>query len=194
MINDKDFDIVARNTIFLLTALIFDPMEAADIILHIWYSAFIPKSTLHKLQEKILPLIEDVCEKVRGRAEESLQSKTWTFGTRSMSLILPKASWDRLPSYLKVPDGLSASKAQEVMVQTTLSPSRRDYYERAFYTRPPAWRVCATKFRTDGILLPFGQSRKDFNTPNPYNFPEVFDIMNTNLISEHYSKAQTSGR
>ncbi|RAL62446.1 hypothetical protein DID88_005012 [Monilinia fructigena] len=56
------------------------------------------------------------------------------------------------------------------MTETTFSPLRRDYIDRAFYTRPPAWRVCATKFRTDGILLPFGQSRKDFNMPNPTLF------------------------
>ncbi|KAF7905570.1 uncharacterized protein EAF01_006091 [Botrytis porri] len=170
IINDKDFDIVARNTILLLTALVFDPIEAADIMIHIWYSAFITESSLQKLQEKVLPLIEDVCKKVAGRPGQSLQSKTWTFGTRTICLVLPKASWDLLPSFFKVPDGLSASKAQKVMVETTLPPSRRDYVERAFYSRPPAWRVCVTKFRTDGTLLPFGQSRKDFNVPNPTLF------------------------
>lgn len=167
IINDKDFDIVARNAILLLTALVFDPIEAADIMIHIWYSAFITELYLWKLREKVLPLIEDVCKKVAGRPGQSLQSKTWTFGTRSISLVLPKASWDLLPSFFKVPDGLSASKAQKVMVDTTLPPSRRDYVEREFYARPPAWRVCATKFRTDGIILPFGHSRKDFTMPNP---------------------------
>ncbi|KAF7928559.1 uncharacterized protein EAE98_005615 [Botrytis deweyae] len=170
IINDKDFDIVARNAILLLTALVFDPIEAADIMIHVWYSAFITDSYLRKLQEKVLPLIEDVCKKVAGRPGQSLQSKTWTLGTRSISLVLPKASWDLLPSFFKVPDGLSASKAQKVMVDTTLPPSRRDYIERQFYARPPAWRVCATKFRTDGMLLPFGYSRKDFTMPNPTLF------------------------
>ncbi|ESZ89522.1 hypothetical protein SBOR_10092 [Sclerotinia borealis F-4128] len=167
VINDKDLDVVARNAIMLLTALVFDPVEAADIMLHIWYSAFILESALHKLQEKILPLIEDICRKIRGRSETFLQAKDWTFGTRTLTLILPKASWDLLPSFLKVPDGLTASQAQKVMVETTLSSSRRDHAERILCTRPPAWRVGATKFRTNGILLPFGQSRKDFNTPNP---------------------------
>ncbi|APA07182.1 hypothetical protein SS1G_04092 [Sclerotinia sclerotiorum 1980 UF-70] len=170
VINDRDFDIVARNAILLLTALLFDPMEAADIMLHTWYSAFVPESVLQKVQERILPLIEDVCMKVRDRPESSLQSKTWTFGTRKLSLTLPKASWDLLPSFLKVPSGLTASQARKVMVETTLAPSRKDYIDRAFYIKPPAWRVCAVKFRTDGILLPFGNSRKEFNTPNPTMF------------------------
>ncbi|KAA8576352.1 hypothetical protein EYC84_006485 [Monilinia fructicola] len=170
IINDRDFDIVARNVILLLIALVFDPMQAADIMIHIWYSAFIPGPILHQIQEQVLPLIEDICSKIQGRPEKSLQSKTWVFGTRSLSLILSKASWDLLPAFFKVPYGWSASQAQKVMTETTLSPLRRDYIDRAFYTRPPAWRVCATKFRTDGILLPFGQSRNDFNTPNPTLF------------------------
>jgi hypothetical protein len=158
---------VARNIILLLTALIFDPMEAADMMLHVWYSAFITESTMESLHGRVLPLFEDVCNKIRSRPKDSLQSKTWTFGTRTLSLVLPKKSWDRLPSYLKVPDGLTTAKAQALMMKTTLAPSRKDYTDRAFFTRPPAWRVCARKFRTDGILLPFGQSRKEFNIPNP---------------------------
>lgn len=167
-INDKDFDIVARNAILLLAALVFDPIEAAEIIIHIWYSAFITESTLYRLQELVLPLIEDVCLKIRGRAQQSLHSKTWEFGSRKLRLVLPKTLWDSLPAFLKVPDGLSTGQAQRLMVETTLPPSRRDYVDRAFYTRPPAWRVCATKFRTDGMLLPFGQSREKFTIPNPY--------------------------
>ncbi|PQE03580.1 MYND finger family protein [Rutstroemia sp. NJR-2017a BVV2] len=173
VINDRDFDIVARNIILLLIALIFDPIEAADMMLHVWYSAFITESTIENLHDRVLPLFEDVCSKIRSRPEDSIQSKTWTFGTQTLSLVLSKKSWDRLPSYLKVPDGLSKTKAQALMMKTTLAPSRKDYIDRAFFNRPPAWRVCAKKFRTDGILLPFGQSRKEFNVPNPTFFQNV---------------------
>jgi hypothetical protein len=75
--------------------------------------------------------------------------------------------WDRLPSYLQVPDGLSMAEAKKVMVSTTLAQARRDYLDIALYTRPPYWGVCTTKFRKDGILLPFGFSRGEFDTPNP---------------------------
>ncbi|QSZ28709.1 hypothetical protein DSL72_003209 [Monilinia vaccinii-corymbosi] len=174
VINDREFEVVARNAILLLIALAFDPIEAADIMIHIWYSAFIPESVLHKVQERVLPLIEDVCRKIRGRPEQSLQSKSWLFGTRTLSLILSKASWDLLSAFLKVPDGLSASKAREVMDQTPFPPTMRDCFDRYLYSRSPAWRVCATKLRTDGMLLPFGQSRKDFNTPNPTFFQGTY--------------------
>lgn len=41
-INDRDLDIVARNAIMLLIALVVDNIdEAVDCMIHIWYSALI---------------------------------------------------------------------------------------------------------------------------------------------------------
>src|SRR4051794_7517691 len=90
VVNDMDIDIVARNVIILLTALYFDPEEAVPIIMHIWYSALIPSAVLLSLQEKILPLIEDVCKKVEQKAQDSLQAKTWTYGAKACRVILQK--------------------------------------------------------------------------------------------------------
>lgn len=167
IINDRDFDIVARNSILLLTALCFDPEEAAPIMLHIWYSALIPEQMFRSLQDNISPLIQEVCTKIQGKLAESLQSKTWRYGSRSLRLILQKEKWGHLLSYFQVPDGLSMAQAQDVRISTTLAPERKDYLDRALYTQPPAWRVCTMKFRKDGILLPFGLPRSEFNTPNP---------------------------
>ncbi|KAH0565170.1 hypothetical protein GP486_001434 [Trichoglossum hirsutum] len=185
-VNDRDFDIVARNVILLLTALHFGPGEATAIMLHIWYSALIPEQMFRSLQDNILPLIQKVCAKIREKPAMSLQSKTWRYGARSLRLVLQKAMWDRLPSYLQVPDGLSMAEAQNVMSSTTLAPERRDYVDRALYTRPPPWRVCITKFRKDGILLPFGQSRRGFDTPNPtlYQTTDFWPMMDSADPSE----------
>src|ERR1700738_4992157 len=79
VVNDRDPDIVARNAILLLTALHYSPNEATQIMIHIWYSALIPQQVLHTLQENILPLIRDVCSKIKAKPANSLQSKTWTY-------------------------------------------------------------------------------------------------------------------
>ncbi|KAL9129400.1 MAG: hypothetical protein Q9217_002131 [Psora testacea] len=167
VVNDKDPDIVARNAILLLVALYFSPEVATPIMLHIWYSALVSAEILHSLQTSVLPLIQEVCRKIQAKPAQSLLSKVWTFGTRSLRLILTKEQWDRLPSYFEVPDGLSMSQAQAIRASTTLAPERKDYLDRALLTQPPTWRVCAMKFRKDGILLPFGSSRKELDTPNP---------------------------
>lgn len=166
-INDRDFDVVARNAILLLIAFHFSPNEAVPIMLHIWYSAFIPKQMLQSLRTTILPLIQDVCEKIVDKPLNSLQSKTWKNGKCSMRLVLAKSAWDRLPSYFQVPDGLSMTHALELMKATTLAPQRIDNLHRALYEKPRYWRLCKQKFRSDGLLLPFGYSGKEFDTPNP---------------------------
>ena len=167
VVNDKDSDIVARNAILLLVALHFSPETAAPMMLHLWYSALIPAQMLRSLQENILPLIQEVCNKIQAKPAQSLLSKTWTYGTRSLRLVLTKEQWDHLPPYFEVPDGLSAPQAQVIRASTTMAPERKDYLERALLTQPPTWRVCTMKFRKDGILLPFGSSRQELDSPNP---------------------------
>lgn len=167
VINDRDFDIVARNTILLLITLHFSADSAPLTMLHVWYSALIRAQMLRAIQEEIRPLIQDVCAKIAGKPAGSLQAKKWTYGTRSLRLVLEKEEWNRLLSYFEVPNGLSPTQARAIRTMITLAPKRRDYLDRWLYALPPARRVGAMKFREDGILLPFGSCRRDFDTPNP---------------------------
>lgn len=167
IVNDRDFDIVARNAMLLLTALNFSPVVATPIMVHIWYSALIPARMIRSLRDNILPLIQEVRTKIQMKPDKSLLSKTWTFGAQSLRLVLTKERWDRLPSYFEVPEGLSTAQAQVIRTSTTLAPEREDYVHRALYAQPPAQRVCTMKFREEGVLLPFGSYRGEFDTPNP---------------------------
>lgn len=166
-INDKELDIVARNAILLLTALCFDPEPAAEIMIHLWYSALIPQPLLVELREKVLPLLEDVRNKIHAKPFNGLFSKTWRFGSCTLQLVLQRDQWRILPSYLHVPEGLSTSKAQQVRIATTMAPERKDYLDRSLCAQLPEWRVSKMDFRRNGILLPFGSSKKLFDTPNP---------------------------
>lgn len=84
IINDLDLEIVARNVILLLIPFHFEPNDAAPIMLHVWYSVFIPAQMLQVLQDRILPLFQEVCKKIREKPSTSLQSKMWTFGKSSL--------------------------------------------------------------------------------------------------------------
>lgn len=167
VMNDRDLDIVARNALLLLVAFLFDPEVASPVMLHLWYSAFVPAELLSLLRENILPLIQDICSKIEAKPPTKLFSKTWVFDNRLLSLTLPKQSWTQLPSYFDVPSGLSTTAAKNLRVSTTLHPQRMDYVDRGLFKNPPGQRVAMRRFREDGILLPFGASRGDYNTPNP---------------------------
>ncbi|KAI1931153.1 hypothetical protein LOZ65_001352 [Ophidiomyces ophidiicola] len=165
-LNDADFSIVARNVILLLTALHLPPETATPIILHTWYSAQLPASMLGVLHTEILPLVEAVAKKVKNKAAKTLLAKTWTYGQSSLRLVLVREQWLQLPAFFKVPAKLSVEEASRLRSQITMAPSREDYAHRALCMQPPSWRLSKVKFRTDGILLPFGSPREEFDTPN----------------------------
>jgi len=166
--NDKELDIVARNVIMLLIALVVDNNEAAvDCIIHIWYSALIRESDLDILQQRIRPLVEDVCGKIKDKTPASLMAKTWQFGQRSLRLVLPKSSWDGLLSFMDTPKDLTAEDANRIRRAVTLAASRQDYRDRHLLFQAPSRRIAKQRFREDGLLLPFGYQRDEFREPNP---------------------------
>ena len=167
ILNNRDPDIVARNVIFMLVAFTFDPDVAAPIMLHTWYSARFTPDIMRSLQSGVIPLLKDVRTKIQAKPAHVLLSKKWSFNKRSLRIVLTKQQWDHLPSYLEVSDNLSATTAQNKRTAVTLAPERIDYLHRRLHAQPPARRICTMKFRQDGILLPFGSSRKEFDTPNP---------------------------
>ena len=63
-INDRDFDVVARNIMILLVALVVDKEEAIDCIIHLWYSALVRDSDMDILLNRVRRLIEDGCSEI----------------------------------------------------------------------------------------------------------------------------------
>jgi len=169
--NDRDLDVVARNAIMLLIALVVDNIdEAIDCMIHVWYSALIRRSDLNILQQQIRPLIESVCEKIQNKEPGGLLGKTWTFGQRSLRLVLKKSSWDSLLFFMNIPDGLTAERASQIRTAVTLAKCRKDYRDRHLLFQSPSHRIARNRFCGDGLLLPFGSRRYDFREPNPTFF------------------------
>ncbi|KAH6635040.1 hypothetical protein B0J18DRAFT_417793 [Chaetomium sp. MPI-SDFR-AT-0129] len=192
-LNDKELDIVARNAIMLLIGLVVDNDDnsnapnmdtAIDCIIHIWYSALIRPSDLSILQTHIRPLIADICTKTANKPPHTLLAKTWTFPPvsssnptnggppRTLRLILQKQAWDRILSFLDVPQGLTAEKAHKIRTGVTLARERRDHRDRYYTLQVPAQRVAKERFREDGVMLPFGMARQGFLVPNPTFFQD----------------------
>lgn len=159
---------MARNLILLLVGLVVeDPEEAVHSIIHLWYSALVRESDIDILHNRIRPLIQDICEKIKNKPSTTLLGKTWTFGTRSLRLVLEQSSWNHLLTFFDKPAGLTAEQAQSIRTANTLAHSRRDYRDRYMSCITPSQRISFNKFRQDGLLLPFGFPRHDFKEPNP---------------------------
>ncbi|KAI9689028.1 MAG: hypothetical protein M1822_000765 [Bathelium mastoideum] len=175
VINDRDIDVTARTIIMILAAMFLDAEDAPETILHIWYSTFLKSGMLEQLQSIVLPLINDVCDKIRAKSDNVLHAKTFTTASCSLRVLLNKATWYKLPPYLTVPRGLSASTASEIRKKIMLDPSRRDYVDRGLFTLPPAWRLSHMRWREEGQLIPLYEERTLFDTPNPTFFKGMDD-------------------
>jgi hypothetical protein len=177
-INDRDFDVVARNTILLLLALTAESTadaglsslsDSVDVLIHFWYSAFIPARALSWLNNKVKPLIDEFCSQIVAKSPESILEKSWEFKHgRSLRLVLAEKYWIQLQTLLNVPDEMSRESAAQIRRTITLAPERVDYRERWHYKEAsPFMRIAKQQFQEDGLLLPFGHPRTAFNIPNP---------------------------
>ncbi|RYP29502.1 hypothetical protein DL767_006692 [Monosporascus sp. MG133] len=174
VLNDRDSDVVARNTVMLLVMLTQeDPMLAAETVLHIWYSAFVTQSVIDVINGKPRQLVQAVCTKIEGREPDVVLAKTWTFGERSLPLVLTKDQWISLLSHFDLPTGLTYEMAKQNRVGITLAPERVDFRERGYFAQKPSSRIVNMRFREEGILLPFGRRRDAFIHPNPTIFRTI---------------------
>ncbi|KAK5698990.1 hypothetical protein LTR97_006639 [Elasticomyces elasticus] len=163
-VNDREFNAVGRNALVLLVALaVPDDNAAIHCMLHLVYSSMIRQVDLDLLNTNVRPLIQDVVDKIAGKAAETLQKKTWKFGTNELCLTLSKTCWIAMLSLLEVPPALTTESARRAHTDVTMA--RKDYIESQYTAHSPAHRVCKEQFRKDGILLPFGNSREAFTIP-----------------------------
>lgn len=168
VVNDQEFDIAARNAIFLIIALVVeDPPLAADTIIHLWYSAFITKKHTDLLTTKVHPLISSVCQKIKAKSETSMQSKLFKFGDRSLRVILKKSKWDTLLLRISTPKNLSKAQAHQIRTSSIFRLENKDNMHCRLFSQQPAHRVCEDSFRKDGVFLPMGWSRENYVVPNP---------------------------
>lgn len=122
---------------------------------------------MNLLHDRIRPLIDQVAQKIQHKDGEALLGKMWSFGRTKLRLVLKKASWEQLLSYMDTSTTMTADLAKEARAVVTAAESRKDYRERRLFCQQLQHRVAIDKFQQDGILLPFGASRQDFSQPNP---------------------------
>ena len=178
-INDREFQVVARNACLLLFALSMQRGEdvgtlnqqgMAEALLHLWYSALLPAATVTCFRTQILPMIEAVNEQIYSGCEDNvLYETTWEFSSgATVTLVLKKDEWTAVRDLLDVSLGLSRKDACQIRQDICLAPEREDYRHRWYFKdETPFMRVAKQRLREDGLLLPFGSSRTEFSEPNP---------------------------
>ena len=165
ILNDKNMTIVARNIIMLLISAQLPPQEAAELIIHLWYSARLNRGMLDALDKYAREPIADIVSKIKEKPNDVIQSKKWTFGTAEITVRLYKPQWTTLLQILDTKHNIT--KTEQERLKVVLAPSRIDYRDRELCNLPGSSRLCSTRFRTTGVLAPFGSALSHFDCANP---------------------------
>ncbi|KAL8375616.1 hypothetical protein RB595_006946 [Gaeumannomyces hyphopodioides] len=181
VLNDKEFDVVARNVILLLIfTTVQDADTAADCALHVFYSAFLNRSHMEILATMVRPLIREVCDKAAGKDQEALLAKTWTLRDGlSLRVVLSRRQWLGLLTMTEATKKLKLAKAKAI--RDKIVNACEDHRDRHMLCQLPHIRMGSLRFYQDGMLLPFGASRAEFTIPNPTLFhgKDVWPMMDS---------------
>lgn len=193
VLNDRYINVVARNIVMLLIAAQLSPAEAAEVILHVWYSARLTRGMLTVIDDyvrkvRLVPAfldftfskisglthvqpVADVVFKIKDKSDNVLQSKKWTFGSTDITVRLTKLQWKTVLAIIDAKPELS--KTEEERRKVVLAPHRLDCRERELINLPGFGRLCSARFRETGVLAPLAWSLERFDCPNPSVIPSM---------------------
>ncbi|KAI4209266.1 MAG: hypothetical protein L6R36_009540, partial [Xanthoria steineri] len=171
VLNDKYINVVARNIVMLLIAAQLPPAEAAEVILHVWYSARLIRGMLTVIDDYVRKPVADVVFKIKDKSDKVLQSKNWTFGPADITLRLTKSQWKTVLAIIDAKPDLS--KTEEERRKVVLTPHRLDCRDRELINLPGFGRLCSARFRETGVLATLAWSLEHFDCPNPSVIPST---------------------
>lgn len=160
VLNDHNPMVVCRNLMILsILGIISDVEEAAEHALHLWYSVFQPIS----YQTRILPHIceSDVFTKLNEMSAHLTPSTT-------LCTTLSSATVQFFLYQLRSP--LDPAFANTALNNIMNAPARVDYRDRYYEAISPSHRVAFEKWRSFGLVLPFGAPDAHMAIPNKWLF------------------------
>ena len=162
LLNDKDITVAGRNAILLYLLLQDSDLEveeAAELCLHLQYSAALtPKQAVY-VAERLVPLFSDLANS-RGRSGCDKEIPLRGGGALHLSFTEISTVVRMITSTYSLPTAI------RFMHDIVLAPSRRDYLDRYLFALHGAHRIAEMHLRETGVVLPFGASIAHFTEPN----------------------------
>ncbi|KAK0224510.1 hypothetical protein EDD85DRAFT_243310 [Armillaria nabsnona] len=162
VLNDHNPMVVCRNLMILsILGIISDVEEGAEHALHLWYSVFQPMS----YQRRILPHIceSDTLTNLSGTPAHLTPSTT----------MYTTLSSDTVKFFLyQLRSPLDPASANTALNNIMNAPARVDYRDRYYEAISPSHRVAFERWRSFGLVLPFGATDSHMAIPNKWLFSD----------------------
>ncbi|KAJ8610581.1 hypothetical protein MRB53_038486 [Persea americana] len=130
--------------------------DAAEALIHLWYSAFLPNEVLLGFKSRVEPLLAEVCSNIQSTSPETVIKKNLEFQFRKyVCVALTKQQWSQSADILWSCSALTQQEAENLRAATVLAPERTDYRDRWYFKDANLFsRIAKQRFREDGLLLP----------------------------------------
>ena len=159
--------------IILISLAVEDKLTAVDLIIHVWYSAYLRPFHVFLLTEILRPMIAEAyviaLKKSRDAVEHGLYGHRIGTEERCLLVWLTVQDWRQLLDYFTFEPENDTDEAPAVVsrYKVVCGEGVADERDLILLRNSPHRRVAIMKYWKEGILQPFGQDGKDFSIPNP---------------------------
>ncbi|KAF9033297.1 hypothetical protein BDZ89DRAFT_1063034 [Hymenopellis radicata] len=164
VLNDHNPMTICRNFLVLLILAREQDMErSSELALHLWYSLFLSEFYMMHVS---LVLLGSGCL-------DDLKTGNLVHLTGRMTVQTYFDNADRMILMRAMQTRLSREDASQAFYESMNAPGRLDSFRDMFYAiLKPHHRLAFDKWRSIGVLLPFGEAHAHMCVPNPWIFAE----------------------
>lgn len=161
-------------TALLLTDDSFDPITNAEAVVHLWYSAKLPSTLFNHIElvaaEPLLTAMEDLDKLCADNRISEVNSFPVTMPRRGKSVVIDinRAQWSQIIRFVKISKNTNVDNASIIRGWDCKKYSEPLY--RVLRRMTPVRATGMMRWRSDGLLLPYGHPREEFDILNPYDF------------------------
>lgn len=163
-------------TALLLTDDSFDPITNAEAVVHLWYSAKLPSTLFNHIElvaaEPLLTAMEDLDKLCADNRISEVNSFPVTMPRRGKSVVIDinRAQWSQIIRFVKISKNTNVDNASIIRGWDCKKYSEPLY--RVLRRMTPVRATGMMRWRSDGLLLPYGHPREEFDILNPLFFPD----------------------
>jgi hypothetical protein len=180
-LNDHNYPIVLRNILLLSLLGTGDSAKAADVALHVWYSAFIPMEYHLQATSHAADILTS--RQPNGCFAKKLGPRALMKGSLSQDEFAYMAS-TVTSRYTASDVNSEMHRVRYVLVTLFIAVvcscddfdihrfahHRRDYWDKYLSSLEPTHRLAVLEYRRFGLVHPFGAANFHFNAPNRFLF------------------------
>ncbi|KUJ10494.1 uncharacterized protein LY89DRAFT_558780, partial [Mollisia scopiformis] len=171
-VNDRDEYVVFRAIMILLLVLLYPDGNASELVLHLWYSGRLPQSMYKRgITDWLIPkLSEAFAKSLNEKAPpDKVFAHSFTNGTSTVTVRLTSRMWLNMLVVLERPKETELGEEVRLECMLTAEPEK-PWVQYNMHMKDPAYRLGELRYRTTGLLLPFGARDEHFDTMNPTFF------------------------